>query len=82
MKPYVSGVDELSRTYVEMKGQLYMHAGTLLLKMAQHNEAQWRAVCELAALCYLISFQVSYFSVDAVLEMFLLYMRWTPVFLR
>ncbi|XP_054673575.1 ranBP2-like and GRIP domain-containing protein 4 isoform X2 [Grus americana] len=58
VKPYVSGVDELSRTYVEMKGQLYMHAGTLLLKMAQHNEAQWRAVCELAALCYLISFQV------------------------
>nr|XP_010306900.1 PREDICTED: E3 SUMO-protein ligase RanBP2 [Balearica regulorum gibbericeps] len=58
VKPYVSGADELSRTYVEMKGQLYMHAGTLLLKMAQHNEAQWRAVCELAALCYLISFQV------------------------
>ncbi|NXI92799.1 RBP2 ligase, partial [Psophia crepitans] len=58
VKPYVNGADELSRTYVEMKGQLYLHAGTLLLKMAQHNEAQWRAVCELAALCYLISFQV------------------------
>ncbi|XP_010285594.1 PREDICTED: E3 SUMO-protein ligase RanBP2 [Phaethon lepturus] len=58
VKPYVNGADELSRTFVEMKGQLYMHAGTLLLKMAQHNEAQWRAVCELAALCYLISFQV------------------------
>ncbi|XP_027745466.1 E3 SUMO-protein ligase RanBP2-like isoform X4 [Empidonax traillii] len=58
VKPYVNGADELSRTYGEMKGQLYMHAGTLLLKMAQHNEAQWRAVCELAALCYLISFQV------------------------
>ncbi|NWU06066.1 RBP2 ligase, partial [Cephalopterus ornatus] len=58
VKPYVNGADELSRTYVEMRGQLYMHAGTLLLKMAQHNEAQWRAVCELAALCYLISFQV------------------------
>ncbi|NXG03116.1 RBP2 ligase, partial [Sakesphorus luctuosus] len=58
VKPYVNGADELTRTYVEMKGQLYMHAGTLLLKMAQHNEAQWRAVCELAALCYLISFQV------------------------
>ncbi|XP_027496528.1 ranBP2-like and GRIP domain-containing protein 4 isoform X1 [Corapipo altera] len=58
VKPYVNGADELYRTYVEMKGQLYMHAGTLLLKMAQHNEAQWRAVCELAALCYLISFQV------------------------
>ncbi|KAJ7406949.1 E3 SUMO-protein ligase RanBP2-like isoform X3 [Willisornis vidua] len=58
VKPYVNGADELTRTYVEMKGQLYLHAGTLLLKMAQHNEAQWRAVCELAALCYLISFQV------------------------
>ncbi|NXP45192.1 RBP2 ligase, partial [Heliornis fulica] len=58
VKPYVNGADELSRTYVEMKGQLYMHAGTFLLKMAQHNEAQWRVVCELAALCYLISFQV------------------------
>ncbi|XP_072705902.1 ranBP2-like and GRIP domain-containing protein 4 isoform X4 [Ciconia boyciana] len=58
VKPYVNGAEELYRTFVEMKGQLYMHAGTLLLKMAQHNEAQWRAVCELAALCYLISFQV------------------------
>ncbi|XP_030313476.1 E3 SUMO-protein ligase RanBP2-like isoform X2 [Calypte anna] len=58
VKPYVIGADELSRTFVEMKGQLYMHAGALLLKMAQHNEAQWRGVCQLAALCYLISFQV------------------------
>ncbi|NXJ92409.1 RBP2 ligase, partial [Corythaixoides concolor] len=58
VKPYVNGADELSHTFVEMKGQLYMHAGTLLLKMAQHNEVQWRVVCELAALCYLISFQV------------------------
>uniref|UniRef100_A0A8C9MM23 E3 SUMO-protein ligase RanBP2 n=1 Tax=Serinus canaria TaxID=9135 RepID=A0A8C9MM23_SERCA len=58
VKPYVSAADELSRTYVEMKGQLYMHAGALLLKMAQDNETQWRAMCELAALCYLLSFQV------------------------
>ncbi|XP_009695971.1 PREDICTED: E3 SUMO-protein ligase RanBP2 [Cariama cristata] len=58
VKPYVNGADELSCTFVEMKGQLYMHAGTLLLKMAQHNEAQWRVVCELATLCYLLSFQV------------------------
>ncbi|NXD99660.1 RBP2 ligase, partial [Chaetorhynchus papuensis] len=58
VKPYVSVADELSRTYVEMKGQLYMHAGALLLKMAQDNEAQWRAMSELAALCYLLSFQV------------------------
>ncbi|NXC07376.1 RBP2 ligase, partial [Orthonyx spaldingii] len=58
VKPYVNAADELSRTYVEMRGQLYMHAGALLLKMAQDNEAQWRAMCELAALCYLLSFQV------------------------
>uniref|UniRef100_A0A8C5IG62 E3 SUMO-protein ligase RanBP2 n=1 Tax=Junco hyemalis TaxID=40217 RepID=A0A8C5IG62_JUNHY len=58
VKPYVSAADELSRTYVEMRGQLYMHAGALLLKMAQDNETQWRAMCELAALCYLLSFQV------------------------
>ncbi|NWU28197.1 RBP2 ligase, partial [Dyaphorophyia castanea] len=58
VKPYVNVADELSRTYVEMRGQLYMHAGALLLKMAQDSEAQWRAVCELAALCYLLSFQV------------------------
>lgn len=66
--------DELSRTYVEMKGQLYMHAGALLLKMAQDNEAQWRAMCELAALCYLLSFQVMIFQskplVDTFLEIF------------
>ncbi|XP_040405665.1 E3 SUMO-protein ligase RanBP2-like isoform X9 [Cygnus olor] len=58
VKTYVSGTDELSRTFIEMKGQLYMHAGTLLLKLAQQNEAQWKEACELAALCYLISFQV------------------------
>ncbi|NWS55657.1 RBP2 ligase, partial [Chunga burmeisteri] len=58
VKPYVNGADELSHTFVEMKGQLYMHAGTLLLKMAQHSEAQWRVVCELATLCYLLSFHV------------------------
>ncbi|XP_035173062.1 E3 SUMO-protein ligase RanBP2-like [Oxyura jamaicensis] len=58
VKTYVNGTDELSRTFIEMKGQLYMHAGTLLLKMAQDSELQWREACELAALCYLISFQV------------------------
>ncbi|NXY90706.1 RGPD4 protein, partial [Alcedo cyanopectus] len=58
VKPQVNGADELSCTFVEMKGQLYLHAGTLLLKMAERSEAEWRAVCELAALCYLISFQV------------------------
>ncbi|NXL92652.1 RBP2 ligase, partial [Alectura lathami] len=58
VKPYVNGPDELSRTIFEMKGHLYMHAGTLLLKMAQDKEAQWRESSELAALCYLISFHV------------------------
>uniref|UniRef100_A0A8C3SRM5 E3 SUMO-protein ligase RanBP2 n=1 Tax=Chelydra serpentina TaxID=8475 RepID=A0A8C3SRM5_CHESE len=58
VKPYVSGNDELSITFLEMRGHFYMYAGTLLLKMAQHSEKQWRAVSELAALCYLIAFQV------------------------
>ncbi|XP_042689775.1 E3 SUMO-protein ligase RanBP2-like isoform X2 [Centrocercus urophasianus] len=58
VKPYVSGPDELSRTFLEMKGHFYLHAGTFLLKMAQNSEAQWRDACELAALCYLKSFYV------------------------
>ncbi|XP_048791835.1 E3 SUMO-protein ligase RanBP2-like isoform X38 [Lagopus muta] len=58
VKPYVNGPDELSRTFLEMKGHFYMHAGTFLLKMAQSSEAQWRDACELAALCYLKSFYV------------------------
>uniref|UniRef100_A0A7M4FDK2 E3 SUMO-protein ligase RanBP2 n=1 Tax=Crocodylus porosus TaxID=8502 RepID=A0A7M4FDK2_CROPO len=58
VKPYVNGTDELSVTFMEMRGHFYLHAGTLLLKMAEHSEAQWRAVSELAALCYLIAFQV------------------------
>lgn len=59
VKPYVNGNDVLSITFLEMRGHFYMYAGTLLLKMAQHSEKQWRAVSELAALCYLIAFQVS-----------------------
>ncbi|KYO41367.1 E3 SUMO-protein ligase RanBP2 [Alligator mississippiensis] len=58
VKPYVNGTDELSVTFMEMRGHFYLHAGTLLLKMAEHSEAQRRAVSELAALCYLIAFQV------------------------
>ncbi|XP_062982267.1 ranBP2-like and GRIP domain-containing protein 4 isoform X3 [Elgaria multicarinata webbii] len=50
--------DELSVTFLEMRGHFYMHAGNLLLKMAQQSEMQWRAVSELAALCYLLAFQV------------------------
>ncbi|XP_040514928.1 E3 SUMO-protein ligase RanBP2-like isoform X3 [Gallus gallus] len=58
VKPYVNGPDELSRTFLEMKGHFYMHAGTFLLKMAQNNEARWRDARELAALCYLKSFYI------------------------
>ncbi|XP_077884968.1 E3 SUMO-protein ligase RanBP2 isoform X8 [Ictidomys tridecemlineatus] len=58
VKSSVGGNDELSVTFLEMKGHFYMHAGSLLLKMGQHSEVQWRALSELAALCYLIAFQV------------------------
>uniref|UniRef100_A0A8C8R8D7 RAN binding protein 2 n=1 Tax=Pelusios castaneus TaxID=367368 RepID=A0A8C8R8D7_9SAUR len=58
VKQYVNGNDELCITFLEMRGHFYMYAGTLLLKMAQHSEKEWRAVSELAALCYLIAFQV------------------------
>ncbi|XP_048350365.1 E3 SUMO-protein ligase RanBP2-like isoform X2 [Sphaerodactylus townsendi] len=58
VKQHVTRDDELSVTFLEMRGHFYMHAGTLLLKMAQQSEVQWRAVYELAALCYLIAFQV------------------------
>ncbi|XP_069060585.1 E3 SUMO-protein ligase RanBP2-like isoform X2 [Pleurodeles waltl] len=58
IKQYATGTDDLSIMFLEMRGQFYMHAGTLLLKMAQNSEAHWRAVAEPAALCYLIAFQV------------------------
>ncbi|XP_045139919.1 E3 SUMO-protein ligase RanBP2 [Echinops telfairi] len=58
LKSLVGGNDELSATFLEMKGHFYMHAGSLLLKMGQHSDVQWRALSELAALCYLIAFQV------------------------
>ncbi|XP_045406324.1 E3 SUMO-protein ligase RanBP2 [Lemur catta] len=58
VKSSVGGNDELSATFLEMKGHFYMHAGSLLLKMSQHSDVQWRALSELAALCYLIAFQV------------------------
>lgn len=69
MKQHVTGGDELSVTFTEMRGHFYMHAGTLLLKMAQQSEVHWRAVSELAALSYLIAFQVSCFQVMFVLSM-------------
>uniref|UniRef100_A0A2K5LX03 RAN binding protein 2 n=1 Tax=Cercocebus atys TaxID=9531 RepID=A0A2K5LX03_CERAT len=58
VKSSLGGNDELSATFLEMKGHFYMHAGSLLLKMGQHSDVQWRALSELAALCYLIAFQV------------------------
>lgn len=59
MKSCVGGNDELSATFLEIRGHFYMHAGSLLLKMGQYSDVQWRALSELAALCYLIAFQVS-----------------------
>uniref|UniRef100_A0A8C6R9D2 E3 SUMO-protein ligase RanBP2 n=1 Tax=Nannospalax galili TaxID=1026970 RepID=A0A8C6R9D2_NANGA len=58
VKSSVGGNDELSTTFLEMKGHFYLHVGSLLLKMGQHSDIQWRALSELAALCYLIAFQV------------------------
>ncbi|XP_057413918.1 E3 SUMO-protein ligase RanBP2 isoform X2 [Balaenoptera acutorostrata] len=58
VKPCVGGNDELSATFFEVRGHFYMHAGSLLLKMGQHSDVQWRALSELAVLCYLIAFQV------------------------
>ncbi|KAG9271314.1 E3 SUMO-protein ligase RanBP2-like isoform X2 [Astyanax mexicanus] len=54
----LSVADELSEVYTEMKGHLYLYAGTLLLKMAVEKERQWRAVIHLAAFCYLLAYQV------------------------
>ncbi|XP_030614512.1 E3 SUMO-protein ligase RanBP2 [Archocentrus centrarchus] len=50
--------DDLCEVFVEMRGHLYLHAGTLLLKLAQDRQQTWRAVSDLAALCYLLAYQV------------------------
>ncbi|XP_078259337.1 E3 SUMO-protein ligase RanBP2-like [Rhinoraja longicauda] len=58
-KSYITTtMDDLSAAFTEIRGHLYLHAGTLLLKMAQQNEIQWKAIVDLAALCYLIAYQV------------------------
>uniref|UniRef100_A0A3B5KZZ9 E3 SUMO-protein ligase RanBP2 n=1 Tax=Xiphophorus couchianus TaxID=32473 RepID=A0A3B5KZZ9_9TELE len=49
--------DELFEVFVEMRAHLYLHAATLLLKMAQDRQHAWRAVIDLAALCYLLAYQ-------------------------
>lgn len=51
-------MDELLEVFTEMRGHLYLYAGTLLLKMALEKEQQWRVVVDLAALCYLLAYQV------------------------
>ncbi|XP_029460448.1 E3 SUMO-protein ligase RanBP2-like [Rhinatrema bivittatum] len=58
LKPYVNDCDDLSVTFLEMRGHFYMHTGTFLLKAAQAGEMQWRAMTDMAALCYLVAFQV------------------------
>uniref|UniRef100_A0A8C2PQP8 E3 SUMO-protein ligase RanBP2 n=1 Tax=Cyprinus carpio TaxID=7962 RepID=A0A8C2PQP8_CYPCA len=50
-------MDELAEVFTEMRAHLYLYAGTLLLKRAQDGAQQWRAVLDLAALCYLVSYQ-------------------------
>uniref|UniRef100_A0A671X5H4 E3 SUMO-protein ligase RanBP2 n=1 Tax=Sparus aurata TaxID=8175 RepID=A0A671X5H4_SPAAU len=50
--------DDLCEMFVEMRGHLYLHAGTLLLKLAQDHQQTWRAVIDLAALCFLLAYQV------------------------
>ncbi|MED6275365.1 hypothetical protein CHARACLAT_025835, partial [Characodon lateralis] len=49
--------DDLLEVFVEMRAHLYLHAGTLLLKLAQDRQQAWRAVIDLAALCYLLAYQ-------------------------
>ncbi|XP_061547242.1 E3 SUMO-protein ligase RanBP2 isoform X3 [Phycodurus eques] len=50
--------DDLCEVFVEMRAHLYLHAGTLLLKLAQERHQTWRAVIDLTALCYLLALQV------------------------
>ncbi|KAA8588302.1 hypothetical protein FQN60_001496 [Etheostoma spectabile] len=50
--------DDLLEAFVEMRGHLYLHAATLLLKLAQNHLQTWRAIIDLAALCYLLAYQV------------------------
>ncbi|XP_041856874.1 E3 SUMO-protein ligase RanBP2 isoform X2 [Melanotaenia boesemani] len=50
--------DDLCEVFVEMRGHLYLHAATLLLKLAQDRQQTWRAIIDLAALCYLLAYQV------------------------
>ncbi|XP_035031257.2 E3 SUMO-protein ligase RanBP2 isoform X3 [Hippoglossus stenolepis] len=51
--------DDLCEVFVEMRGHLYLHAATLLVKLAQDRQQTWRDVIDMAALCYLLAYQVS-----------------------
>lgn len=51
-------LDELSEVFTETRAQLYLYAGTLLLKTAQDRAREWSAVRDLAAVCYLVAYQV------------------------
>ncbi|XP_069554564.1 E3 SUMO-protein ligase RanBP2 isoform X2 [Brachyistius frenatus] len=50
--------DDLCEVFVEMRGHLYLYVATLLLKLAQDRQQTWRAIIDLAALCYLLAYQV------------------------
>lgn len=57
-KTATNTLDELSEVFTETRAQLYLYAGTQLLKTAQDGPQPWRAVRDLAALCYLVAYQV------------------------
>ncbi len=50
--------DDFCEVFVEMRGHIYLHTATLLLKLAQDRQQTWRAIIDLAALCYLLAYQV------------------------
>uniref|UniRef100_A0A3P9K300 E3 SUMO-protein ligase RanBP2 n=1 Tax=Oryzias latipes TaxID=8090 RepID=A0A3P9K300_ORYLA len=49
--------DDLLEVFVEMRGHLYLHAATLLLKLAHERQQTWRAVIDLSVMCYLLAYQ-------------------------
>lgn len=71
--------DELLEVFVEMRGHLYLHAGTLLLKLAQDRQQTWRAVRDLAALCYLLAYQVVRHQMSRFIYLCSCYFKYIPV---
>lgn len=59
--------DELYEAFLEMRGHLYLHAATLLLKLAQDRQQTWRVVVDLAALCYLLAYQVLQYPFNTII---------------